>query len=312
MRRIYKLSLSILCSFSIFSSIFFISCSKENNENKLQLVDPQLKKITLNTGLTNDEVRVQADVWSIAYVKDQKSGAIFKDTDGAPFKLENSTKAQIEQGWLELEKTKDNTLNINLKENFTAIPRSFIIGISSDNHIEDIHITQSKGEGYELVKKEILEIEGSRKLYKSDDGCTTIHLVNDSGKEKSMPTNDVFKNVQSLSEFSSDDYGAFEWMDQENPLLFMDEIEEGGFIVWGKQIPYLKGISTDNYIKPDGSKTEITVKPFSTVKLSGEIEYLERMSKYTFTVKNTTSGNHFEIKGLWKQKIALSSHLISE
>ncbi|MCY4779295.1 hypothetical protein ORI89_06515 [Sphingobacterium sp. UT-1RO-CII-1] len=312
MRSTYNHFLTTLFSFAIGSLIFLSSCSKESNENNIPLINPGLKNIVLSGGLTNDVLKIEADIWAVAYVKDQKTGTLFNDTEGIPLKLESISKVQLEEGWLELEKTKDNNLTINLKENFTDTPRSFIIGISAANRIEDIRIDQSKGEGYELVKKEIVEIEGSRKIYTSTDGCTTITLTNGSDKEKSMETSAVFKDVQSLSEFSSDDYGAFEWMDEENPFLLRDEIEENNFIVWAQQVPYLKGISTDNYVKPNSSKTELTVQPFTTVKLSGEIEYLERTSKYTLTIKNKTSGNNFEIEGLWKQKVALSSHLISE
>jgi len=287
------------------------SCTKENNEQVvIDLIDPQLKELVINTGFS-DTISINGAVWSVAYVKDGLSGEQLKDAEGIPVQLDDIGTVKLADKWLELEKTDDNKLHITLLENFTDEPRNFVIGIQSENNQpQEMRFIQSRGEGYELIENDIVEIEGSRKIYISSEGCSTVTLVNNSDQEKKMETSVVFNDVKYSSEFSSDDYGAFDWIDKEDPFIFMDELMRDGAIVWADRVPYQKGIAFEDFMKPNGSKEELTIRPNSTVVVSGEMEYLERSAEFTFTIKNKTSGNRFKIRGIWSQKVPLVSHTL--
>jgi len=306
-----KLQLPLIPTFLVCVLLLLNSCTKENNEQaEIDLIDPQLKKLVVKTGFS-DTVTIKSKTWSIAYVKDGMSGEPLKDANGIPIQLDDIGTVQLAEKWLELEKTNNNKLNITLLENFTDEPRNFVIGIQSENdERQEMRFVQSRGEGYELIEKEIVEIEGSRKIYTSSEGCSTVTLVNNSDLEKKMETSVVFKGVKYSSEFSSDDYGAFDWIGKEDSLIFMDELMRDGYIVWADQVPYQKGIAFEDFMKPNGSKEELTLRPNSVVVVSGEMEYLERSAEFTFTIKNKTSGNRFKIKGIWSQKVPLTSHTL--
>ena len=296
----------------LVAALFLLnSCSKEDNDrDEIHLIDPQLKELVLKTGLS-ENITINSAAWSIGYVKDGMTGEMLKDADGIPMQLNDVGTVSLKDKWLELEKTTDNKLNMILLENFSDTPRNFIIGIQSENNeSQEMRFVQSTAEGYELIEKEIVEIQGSRKIYTSSEGCSTITLVNNSDQEKKMETSVVFEGVKYSSEFSSEDYGAFDWIDKEDPLIFMDELMRDGDIVWSKTVPYQKGIAYENFIKPNESKEELTLRPNSTVVVSGEMEYLERSAEFIFTIKNKASGNRFKIKGIWSQKVPLVSHTL--
>lgn len=299
---------SVISSVTCFLFLFY-SCSKEDISNKVELIDPSLKEIVINTGFTDNIITVKSNDWRISYIKDGLTKERLKDANGLPLQLETNGEILLKEGWLQLTKTADNTLSISLKENFTDNPRNFIIGIESGNRIEEMHFVQNRGERYELVKKEIQEIEGSRQIYRSSEGCKLISLSNGSNESINMETTSIYDDVKYRSTFSSTDIDAFNWIDTENSLLFMNEVLLDGSVVWEQQVAYKKGDTFTNYIN-NNTKQFLLVRPYTNISLRGEIDYLERASNYTFTIKNKDSGHQFQIKGVWSQKIPVASHTI--
>lgn len=310
MQRLAILKTSLFFTAAVFLSGIMTSCVKDDFDADPDLVDPEVKERKLNTGFTDDVIDIKAETWSIPYVKGGTTGELLKDSNGEPFKVEGNDSTVLDQGWLSMMRTTDNKLKMTLKENFSDSPRHFIIGIISDNTKDEFAIIQSRGEAYELVDKKITEVPDSRKVYKSNEGCTTITFVNDTDKPKQVVTSEVFKDVKYSSEFKSQDYGAFEWIKGQDSLIFMDELLHEGSIYWTKQVPYVSGTTYENYIKPDGSKEELTLRPFDTKVVSGEMTYIERTCNYTFTIRNKTSGNRFVVSGTWQQKVPIISHTI--
>src|SRR5690606_27116894 len=179
----------------------------------------------------------------------------------------------------------DNALTISLKENFSANPRKFSIGILADGKRDELSFTQTRGEAYAIVKKEIEEIPGSRKEYTSDEGILSITLSNNSSTATNMETSVIFKNVHYESEFISEDYGAFDWLNAQDTLIFMDEVVREGATYWAGQVPYKEGLSLEPYVKEGGSNQQLLVQPYSDIRIRGEMLYLERECLYTFTVR---------------------------
>ena len=282
------------------------SCYKDDSQPKIELVNSNYKDLQLNSGFINNGIPINAENWSVEYVKDAVSGEILLDTLGKPLILNALGSVELQSGWLKLEKKQvDNLLTITLKENFNAHPRKFLIGIVADGKRDELSFTQSRGEGYEIVKKKIIEVPGSRKEYTSDDGIHAITLSNNSSTAKKMETSVIFKDVNYLSEFSSEDYGAFNWINPKDSLISMDEVVREGATYWAAKVPYKNGQSLVPYFN-GGSKEELLVRPYTNVQVGGEMLYLERECLYTFTVKNLSSGTTFDISGKWKQKIPLS------
>jgi hypothetical protein len=62
-------------------------------------------------------------------------------------------------------------------------------------------------------------------------------------------------------------------------------------------------------VKPGGTKIEMLVKASTSVRARGKITYLSRESHYNFTIKNLSSGNTFEVSGIWKQKVPISTSI---
>ena len=294
-----------ICLISLFL-ISMSSCNKDDLQTKVQLFNPNYKDLQLNSGFTDDGIQIDAEVWSVEYVKDVISGEMLKDGTGKPFVLNTIGSAEIQDGWLKLEKQDNsNLLTISLKENFTANPRIFSIGILADGKRDEISFTQTRGEAYAIVKKEISEIPGSRKEYTSDKEIPSITLSNSSSTAINMETSGIFKDVFYESEFISEDYGAFAWLSSQDTLIFMDEVIRNGAAYWAERVPYKKGKSLVPYFESP-SKEELLVRPFTNINVRGEILYLERESVFTFTIKNLSSGSLFDISGTWKQKIPIS------
>jgi hypothetical protein len=261
----------------------------------------------LYSGFINNGIPINAKDWSVEYVKDGVSGEMLLDKAGKPVVLDALGSVELQTGWLKLEKKQvGDLLTVSLKENFSADPRKFLIGIIADGKRDKLSFTQTRGKGYAIVKKEILEVPGSRKEYTSDEGIDAITLSNSSSTAKNMETSVIFKNVHYSSEFISEDYGAFDWMSSQDSLISMDEVVREGATYWAGKVPYKKGQTLEPYIKEGGSRESVLVQPYTSIKVRGEMHYLERECLYTFTVKNLSSGNTFEISGTWKQKIPLS------
>ncbi|MEN5234147.1 hypothetical protein [Sphingobacterium faecium] len=271
------------------------------------LFDTDYKDIQLNSGFARNGITIHAKEWSVAYVKDAVTGELLSDKEENPAVLATVGEVELWGRWLKLEKSDENNLlTMSLTENFNRIPRKFLIGIVADGKQDELSFTQNRGETYEIVKKEIIEVPGSRKEYNSNEGCYTITLNNNTSTAKNMETTSIFKDVTYMSEFTSDDQEAFSWMNSPDSLIFMGEILKDGVTYWSKQVPYKKGQYLESYMN-EGSKQELLVEPYTTINVRGEISYLTRECLYTFTIKNMSSGYVFDISGVWKQKVPLSS-----
>lgn len=296
-----KLSAAILTLIVLISS-----CTKNEIQPPADLFDPQLKNLELNTGFTDNGIPIHAEAWSVEYVKDGISGETLATADGQAMVLEGYGSIELPNGLLKLEKKeKGNLLNITLKENLSSEPRKFLIGILADGRQDELSFTQTRGEGYTIVEKDITEVPGSRKVYTSDEGCYTITLTNNSSTAKDMETTEIFKDVKYMSEFSSEDINAFDWVNDQDTLIFMDEVIIDDAIWWSDQVYYKKGQSSKSYIEK-GNKEELLVQPYSSINVRGRMNYLERECLYSFTIENLSSGHRFEISGTWKQKIPIS------
>ncbi|MEJ5091921.1 hypothetical protein WH244_17980 [Sphingobacterium faecium] len=297
----------LIASFSIFFILSIISCNKDDLNRNTELFDTDYKDIQLNSGFASNGIAIYSNEWSVAYVKDAVTGELLSDKEGNQAVLTTIGQVELLGSWLKLEKTADNNLlTMSLKENFNHIPRKFLIGIVANGKQDELSFTQNRGETYEIVKKEIIEVPGSRKEYNSNEGCYTITLSNNTSSAKNMETTSIFKDVEYMSEFTSDDQDAFSWMNTPDSLIFMGEILKDGVTYWSKQVPYKKGQYLASYMH-EGSKQELLVEPYTTITVSGEISYLTRECLYTFTIKNKSSGYVFDISGVWKQKVPLSS-----
>ena len=296
--RFSSLLTSVIYTFFI---ILMASCHKDTSKPSVEIFNSDYTDIKLNSGFSNNLITINAQTWSINYIKDLISGEMLHDKSGRPINLDTAGSVEIESGWLKLEKTvKNNTLNMSLIENFSDSPRKFIIGVLANGKQEKMLFTQNRGEGYSIIDKEIVEVPGSRKEYLSKKNLHTIILANNSSIAQRMETTDIFKDVNYTSEFISHDYGAFEWMNSQDTLIFMDEIRRNTKVVWSERVFYRKGQSFEPYLKA-GNKDELLVPPYTNIKVSGEMLYLERECLYTFTIKNLSSGNTFKITGIWKQ-----------
>lgn len=307
MQVILKYSTLLSVIFTALLIISMSSCKKDELEDKIELFNHEYKDLQLRTGFVDNGIPINAENWSVEYVKDAVSGEILKDKAGNPMALNTFGSVELLAGWLKLEKKEDNDLlNISLKENLSTNPRKFLIGILADGKRDELSFTQTRGEGYAIANKEIIEVPGSRKEYTSDEGCHAITVTNNSSIAKNMDITDIFKDVKYMSEFRSEDNAAFNWVNSQDTLIFMDEVLRDDVIYWSGQVPYKKGQSFEPYIKT-GSKQGLLVQPYTSTKVRGEMVYLERECLYTFTIKNLSSGNKFEISGTWNQKIPLSS-----
>jgi len=296
-----------MAGFVAFLLVSMTSCDKDDLGDKTELIGSDYKNMELKSGFSDNGIAIHAKQWSVIYVKDAATGELLKDTTGKQIMLDAVGRVEVLGSWLKLEKKEDdNLLTISLKENLNTNSRRLLIGILADGNQDEISFVQSRGDGYEIVKKEIIEIPGSRREYTSDEGCYPITLSNNSGVAKYMETSAIYKDINYVSEFTSSDLDAFKWVNSADSLIFMGEILKEGMVYWSKQVPYKQGLSLEPYIKLS-DKAQLLVQPHSNVQLRGEVEYLERECHYTFTIKNQSSGHQFDISGTWKQKVPLST-----
>lgn len=292
-----------------FFALTFHSCVKDDFDATPDLVEPEMKERKINTGFTDHVVEIKGETWSIPYIKDGVTGDLLKDSLGQPYRLDAIGSKRLEKGWLNIEMTAEHKLKMNLLENFSDSPRHFVVGLISDNKKDEFSVIQSRGEAYELVDRKIEEIAGSRKIYVSTEGCSTMEVSNPGNQPLEVEIKDIYKGVNYSSEFASEDYGAFEWMGKTDSLVNMGELLVDGEMRWSKQVPYRKGSSLEPFLNA-GYSSKITLQPGQNNLISGEMEYLERSCTYTFTIKNKTSGNQFKVSGIWKQKVPLTPKTI--
>ncbi|MEJ7560746.1 MAG: hypothetical protein WKF66_20715 [Pedobacter sp.] len=284
-----------------------LSCKKDASKPKITLFSNDYKNLQLSSGFKNNSISINGADWSVEYVKDAASGKAFLDQAGQTVALKTSGSVELQNGWLKLErKQADDQLILSLKENLSANPRKFLIGILADGNRDELSIAQTRGQGYAIVKKEITEVTGSRNEYTTDEGLYPITVTNNDFIAKYLDISEIFKDVKHMSELSSEDDDAFSWVNTKDTSIFMQEIKKDGTIYWSQNVPYKKGQSFEPYVKM-GSKIQGLVQANTTVRIRGKVTYLSRESHYTFTIKNLSSGNTFEVSGIWKQKVPIST-----
>ncbi|MCX2584052.1 MULTISPECIES: hypothetical protein [unclassified Pedobacter] len=288
--------------------VLFIGCKKKDLPPEIKLFDDQYKNLQLNSGFKNNNFTINGSDWSVEYVKDALSGEVFLDQAGKPAILKSLGSVSLQNGWLKLErKQAGDQLILSLEENLSTHPRKFLIGILSDGNRGQLSFTQSRGQGYAIVNKQITEIPGSRKEYTTNEGLYPVTVTNNDWVAKYVDISDIYREVKHMSEFTSDDDNAFNWVNTQDTTVFMQDILIDNKVYWSQSVPYKKGQSLTPYVKTGGGKIEMLVKANSSVNVKGKITYLSRESDYSFTIKNLTSGNTFDVSGKWKQKVPIST-----
>ncbi len=292
----------------ITANLFWLmSCDKNEDVN---LIAPSYKTMEISCG-GDFEIPVLTYNWQIESVLDVSSSRNMIDKNGNQLALSEIGKVEATNGWLVLSRDNNGKFTINLKENFNkSQERKFIICIKEDEQRDYITVIQQSGSEYKLVKTEYLEIEAERKIYVSDEYCTDITLTNPTPEEVWEPTGGVFKNVVETSLFESDDYGAFEWLSEEDSRVPTPELMIDDVIVWNNCCYYTTGVTRTSYITdiPGGSK--VLMPPYSSYYFEGNITYCKRVCNYTFTIENVGTGTQFVINGIWTQVVPISSSLI--
>lgn len=131
-----------------------LSCKKDASKPKITLFSNDYKNLQLSSGFKNNSISINGADWSVEYVKDAASGKAFLDQAGQTVALKTSGSVELQNGWLKLErKQADDQLILSLKENLSANPRKFLIGILADGNRDELSIAQTRGQGYAIVKK---------------------------------------------------------------------------------------------------------------------------------------------------------------
>ena len=284
------------------------SCKKKDLPPEIKLFDSSYKDLKINSGFKNNNISIKGMDWSVEYVKDAATGEIFLDQAGLPVSLKVSGSVELQNGWLKLEKQEmKDQLTLSLKENLSANPRKFLIGILADGKRDQLAFTQSRGAGYAIVNKNITEIPGSRKENISNEGLHEITLTNNDFIGKNLDITEIFKDVKYMSEFTSANDDAFNWVNSKDTSIFMTDIRKENEVYWSRNVIYKKGQAFDPYVTIGISKIDMLVQANTTVRVRAKMIYLSRESNYNFTIKNLSSGHTFDVSGIWKQKVPIST-----
>ncbi|PVH24094.1 hypothetical protein [Sphingobacterium corticibacter] len=304
--------LVLLFVLSTFFSLAIFSCKKDTT-SALPLIEETFKDFTANSGMAT-HIKVTGTDWMVDYVKLEDQQINLLDSSGQALRLNGQDTAYAANGWLHMAKSTDGTaLFLRLKENFEQTPRTVLIGLNSKGQKDEIKIIQHRGSSYRIIDRKFTELEEFRKKYTSDHECTPLQLMNNSSEMKSLPTEDVFKNVKHNSTFESNEYGAFDWLGSEqDSMLFMQELIVDGGSRWSPPVKYQNGTTQTFYLDENQSRTYLDVAPYRKTQLSGKMTYVERVCEYTFTIQNEESGHRFEVSGIWKQTLPLIPNIIIE
>ncbi|MFD2549685.1 hypothetical protein [Sphingobacterium suaedae] len=286
------------------------ACSKE--EQSVALIADSHREITAHSGFAQALV-VLANDWRVDYVRNSTTGEMLLDSSGKEMSLMTPGTSEVAGGWIGVRKTENSdSLSIWMKENFSKTPLSITIGLYANGQTDQIHITQYRGKSYKLVKKIVEEVEGSKKFIESTEGCIPITITNPSPDEKFLSISNIFKDVEGTSTFESADYGAFDWIDNEQQVLMMMQLMKDEAVVWHAPVPYAEGTTTTPYITEQGAESShmLAVRPFGSVDLEGRMTYGERICRYEFTIQNEDTGYVFDVTGYWTQRVPLVSHTI--
>lgn len=281
-----------------------------DNDDHFSLVDPEVKTFEIACGQDFD-IPVNSLSWQVESVKTLPDGQLLTDPEGRPLALEGNGKIEASNGWLALSRDKADALTIHLKENFNrSAPRQFEICLNENGRRDYITMTQRAAQAYRLVATRYEEMEEERDIYLSDRGCSPLILQNPGAEQVWRPTGSIFKDVVESSEFTSDEYGAFDWMGEEAPEISVPELLINDTIYWNNSVRYQEGLATVPYITDIERGNKLLLRPYATYYLSGKITYCKRRCRYTFTIENEDTGTRFDIHGVWTQIVPISSHTI--
>lgn len=305
-----KISQKLLhISLLLFFTIGLASCDSDDN---VDIVEPTYKTINVASAGSFD-IPILTDSWTIEYIEDIAGNQKMTDKDGQTISLKETGTVESATGWLALTRSQNDKFTLDLKENFDKnADRKFIICINSEGHRNYVTVTQKTSSEYKLVKTEFTEIESERKVYTNSEQCDSTTLTNSGLDSVWMPYEHIiFKNVTETSEFESESFGAFEWMPSEGINISTPEITIDGNTYAGRNYyPYLEEVVTFPYNTDKTKSSTILIKPGVTLNVKGEITYCKRVFNYTFIIENTTSGAQFEIHGLWREKVKISTEVI--
>ncbi len=290
------------------SALVWTSCA---GDDRFSIVDPTVK--TLETTCGGDvEIPVNSLSWQIESVKAMPEGRLLTDREGRPMALEGNGKVEASDGWLALSRDKADALTLHLKENFDrSAPRQFEICLNENGRRDYIRVIQKAAQAYRLVKTSYEELEEEREIYLSDRGCSSLILQNPGPEAVWRPCSGIFKDVVESSEFTSDEYGAFDWMGEEEAEIAAPDLLIDDAIYWNKRVLYKEGLTAVPYIKDIEAGNKLLLRPYTTYYLTGQITYCKRRCRYTFTIENEDTGSRFDIHGYWTQIVPISSHTIS-
>lgn len=291
---------------TVLSVLIIMSCEKSD---EAELVSPEFSNIEVSCG-QEFEIPVLTQNWIVERVQDLTSGEVVLDKKQSPITLEKYGEVEAANDWLILGRNKEDAFFVRLKENFNETDRRFTICINDQGKRDYITVTQTRGKNYTLVKKDVQEIEELREIYVSNDGCHRITLTNNTSEPVWLSCHEVFNDVVYSSQFQSDDFGAFDWISEEDAEIHMPELIIDNAIRWDNSILYKPGITTSPYLGDSPGSGEVLIEPYTVLYLKGEITYCKRVCKYTFTIKNESSGTRFDIRGVWTQIVPIVSHTI--
>lgn len=294
--------------FLAICSVWLASCTKSNT---IELISPSYKTLEILSGGAI-EVPVLTNDWSIASVKYMPLGEVVLDANDRPLILKGHGQIKASSGWLTLIREGDDKFTIQLKENFDGLPeRKIEIAITDKTGGKSyVTVIQKRGNGYKLVQSTFKEQEDQRSVYKSGEDCSMLALSNPTSEAVWKPYGSIFENVVQSSHFESSDYGAFAWLPEEAVNISVPDLIIDDKMYAADRTIYREGITTTPYIKDPLNDYKVLVSPYNTVYLKGEITYCKRVFNYIFTVQNTSTGNRFEIKGVWTQIVPISGNTI--
>lgn len=295
-----------------FATTAIISCKKDASP-AIPLVENTFKDFSASSGLSTNIEIAGAD-WVVDYVKLEDQPHNLADSSGRALRLNGQDTVFAANGWLQMTKSQNGeSLFLSLKENFEQTPRTVHIGLVSNGQRDEIKITQRRGSSYRIVDRKFTELEEFRTKYTSDHECSPLQLINSSSEMKSMPTEDIFKNVKYTSTFESNEYGTFDWIrNDQDSMVYMQELIVDGGNRWSPAVKYKEGTTQTFYLDENQSRTHFDVNPGRKLQLKGKMTYVERVCEYTFTIQNEESGHRFDVSGIWKQTLPLIPTIIIE
>lgn len=141
---ILKYSKLLSATFIASLMVSLSSCKKDDSQARAELFEPSYKDLQFSGGFVDNGIPIKAADWSVEYVKDAVSGEMLQDKTGIPMALNALGSVELLTGWLKLEKKQaDDVLSISLKENFSASPRKFLIGILADGKRDELSLPKS-------------------------------------------------------------------------------------------------------------------------------------------------------------------------